>query len=402
MRPKHILFARARGGMVPPVNLKAITQAALASPGISGRSGLPLIYWGPPGIGKSSMLTQYVEELGLEPIVVIASLREPADFLGLMVPREGGGVAYEPPEWAILAAQAEQSVVIFDEITTCSPMVQNALLRVILDGVVGDLELPRSVRFLAAANPPEMTSGGFTLALALANRFGHVDVEAPKTSDWSDWLIANAGGEEAGLYAEAHPPSFPKEAWDDAYANARGTVAGFISARPSLLLSVPEMGDKARGRAWPSPRSWHMAANAIAAAKCAKLGTLEASQMVSAYVGTGAAAEFTTWLVNTDLPSARDVLTRKVKWAHEDARPDRTVAVLNACASYCVAHPTKGFVDQFWRLCKPLAASRSDLVFHSARAMTRARLIDGEAALEVFDALAPVFIEAGIVPGGRK
>jgi MoxR-like ATPase len=61
-----------------------------------------------------------------------------------------------------------------DEITTCMPQVQAALLRVILHRKVGTKVLPPRVRIVAAANPPDEISGGFQLTPPLANRFCHI------------------------------------------------------------------------------------------------------------------------------------------------------------------------------------------------------------------------------------
>ena len=52
-------------------------------------------------------------------------------------------------------------MVFFDEVNTATPATQNALMRVVLEGRVGDLELGDSVRFAAAANPPSQNSAAW-------------------------------------------------------------------------------------------------------------------------------------------------------------------------------------------------------------------------------------------------
>jgi integrase len=44
----------------------------------------------------------------------------------------------------------------------------------VLERVVGDLELPDAVSVVAAANPPEMSAGGWDPSPPLANRFCHI------------------------------------------------------------------------------------------------------------------------------------------------------------------------------------------------------------------------------------
>src|SRR5262245_62386462 len=87
--------------------------------------------------------------------VVIASIREPSDFAGLPVVVADGGVRFAPPRWARRLHGAGRGVLFLDEISTAPPAVQAALLRVVLERVVGDLELPAAVAVVAAANPPE-------------------------------------------------------------------------------------------------------------------------------------------------------------------------------------------------------------------------------------------------------
>lgn len=57
-----------------------------------------------------------------------------------------------------------------DEISTAPPAVQAALLRVVLERVVGDLELPDGVAVIAAANPPEQAAGGWDLSATISRR----------------------------------------------------------------------------------------------------------------------------------------------------------------------------------------------------------------------------------------
>jgi MoxR-like ATPase len=128
--------------------------------------GLPIRIIGGPGTAKSDLVTQVARAAGLHVQVVIASLRDPTDFIGLPVPGNNGSVKYAPPDWALQAAELGNSVVFLDEISTCAPAVQAALLRVVLDRVVGDFALPPTVRIVAAQNSVEDSAGGYDLAMA--------------------------------------------------------------------------------------------------------------------------------------------------------------------------------------------------------------------------------------------
>src|SRR3954470_22429317 len=152
------------------------------------KAGLPLLIWGPPGVGKSASIVSMAERLGLPIEVVIASIREPSDFSGLPVIYDDE-VRLAPPAWARRLIKATRGVVFFDEISTATPAVQAALLRVINERWVGEAKLPPSVAIIAAANPPEQAAGGWNLSWPLANRFIHVDWKVDHLA-WVNGMLA--------------------------------------------------------------------------------------------------------------------------------------------------------------------------------------------------------------------
>src|SRR3984885_1975060 len=117
-------------------------------------AGVPVLLWGSPGTGKTSAVLGLAERSGWPCEVVIGSIREPTDFGGLPVVVEGE-VRLAPPSWAKRLVAAGYGLLFLDELTTAPPAVQAAMLRVVLERVVGDLVLPEDVRVVAAANPPE-------------------------------------------------------------------------------------------------------------------------------------------------------------------------------------------------------------------------------------------------------
>src|ERR1700722_9324030 len=150
---------------------------------ISVQAGVPVLLWGSPGTGKPSVVRALGESLGWPTEVVIGSIREPADFAGLPVVIDGAG-QMGPPLWARRLSTATHGLLFLDELTTAPPAVQAAMLRVVLERVVGDLALPAGIRVVAAANPPEEAADRGGLPPPLANRLVHLDwpVEARAVS----------------------------------------------------------------------------------------------------------------------------------------------------------------------------------------------------------------------------
>ncbi|HEX7167725.1 MAG TPA: MoxR family ATPase, partial [Acidimicrobiales bacterium] len=254
----------------------AITEAL----GIAVAARVPVLLWGAPGTGKTSAIRAMAEAAGLPCETVIAAIREPSDFSGLPVVADGV-VRFAPPRWAERLAHAGAGVLFLDEISTAPPAVQAALLRVVLERVVGDLPLPPGVVVVAAANPPEQAADGWDLSAPLANRFCHLD--------WQVDAAAFARG-VAGGWAPAPLPALD-ESWESRLAAGRGLVAAFVTARPALTVDVPSDASRS-GRAWPSPRTWEMAARLWTAADAAGASSAARTALVVGTVGEAAGLEF--------------------------------------------------------------------------------------------------------------
>ena len=325
------------------------------------QAGTPVLAWGPPGTGKTSAITAIADALGLPLEVVLASIREPADFSGLPVIREDG-VSMEAPAWARRLAQSGKGILFLDEISTAPPAVQAALLRVVLDRVVGDLELPVGVAVVAAANPPECAAGGWDLSAPLANRFCHLSWSLD-TQGWIDGMI------------QGWPvPSVPRlpDNWEAGIPASRTLVAAFIRHRPHLLLQLPESEEQA-GRAWPSPRSWDMASRLLAAADAAKAGEDVVASLLTGCVGEGPAMEFLSWRRNLDLPDPEWVLNHPDRFQIPE-RGDQAFAVLTAVVAAAVGNLTKDRWMAAWQvLARAAEQGAKDIAAASAKALAQAR-----------------------------
>ena len=255
----------------------------------------PILVWGNPGIGKTASIVAEAEADGYKVFVLVGNCRAPEDFSGL--PHFVDGITrYAPQGWAVDANRADKALVVFDELTTSTPAVMAAMLRVVQERHVGDLPLGDHVRIVALANPPAVSGYLRALPPALANRFVHVDFGLD-VDGWEAWMAANHR------------------------SDALGPVLGFLRARRDLLAPEPPLDTVSAGRAWPSPRSWD-AAVAVAGDRAGWFGH------VAAAVGVAAAGEFVAWLEAADLPDTTSVLADPGKVGWSKLRPDQLFAVL--------------------------------------------------------------------------
>lgn len=352
---------------------------------ISLQSRTPTLLWGAPGVGKTSAIMALGQALGLPVEVVIASIREPSDFAGLPVVRETG-VVLEAPAWAKRLVSAGRGILFLDEITTAPPAVQGALLRVVLDRVVGDLPLPDGVAVVAAANPPEQAAGGWDLSHPLANRFCHL-AWALDTQAWIDGMLSG--------WTTPAVPTLP-EGWEAGIPAARALVAAFIRHRPHLLLQVPQSAEQA-GRAWPSPRSWDMAARLLAASAAAQAGDDTTADLVCGSVGAGAGLEFLAWRRDLDLPDPEEVLRDPASF-RLPARGDQAYAALTAVVAAAVGRLTKDRWMAAWEvLARAAEQGAKDVAAVAAKSLAAARRPDLPLPMKEIREFIPLLQKGGLM-----
>src|ERR1700744_6371639 len=216
-------------------------DATVAALTVAVAARVPVLLWGAPGTGKTSAIRAMADAAGLPCETVIASIREPSDFAGLPVV-VGQGVRFAPPAWARRLAAAGRGLLFLDELSTAPPAVQAALLRVVLERVVGDLDLPAEVAVVAAANPPEQAADGWDLSAPLANRLCHLSWEI------NPRMVADG---LAGGWGPAPGPDLGGD-WAAEEILARGLVGAFLRVRPALP-GAPPTDPGTAGRSWPSP-----------------------------------------------------------------------------------------------------------------------------------------------------
>lgn len=351
-----------------------------------GRAHVPVLLLSDPGMGKSSLVRGLAAAEGVPCETVLGSIREPADVAGLPVVSDAG-VVLAPPGWASRLDAAEAGYLFLDELTTCPPAVQAAMLAVALDRMVGDLRLPDAVRVVAGANPPDRAADGWELSPPLANRFCHVTF-APSTDEWLD-------GMTVGWSA---PPASRAIIADRTRVEAvKALVTGFIRTKPEHLHAFPRTAD-GTGGPWPSRRVWAMIAAALPNVRDDDAAARQA--LTLGLVGEGVGVEFLTWCQHLDLPDPAAVIADPsiVAW---DQRPDRVWAILSAVVGWAAS---AGSADAWRSAWGPLLAAAEagapDVAAAAARPLGRCRPASAKVPAAVRAKFAPVLAAAGLTEAG--
>ncbi|MGK9463163.1 AAA family ATPase [Streptomyces sp. G6] len=347
----------------PDEQLEALTLAVAAD--------LPVLLWGEPGIGKTAALTQLADSLDLPLTTVIASVHEPSDFSGLPIVGDDPavqGVPMAPPQWAVQLVRAGRGLLFLDELSTATPAVQAALLRVVLERRVGALRLPPGVRIVAAANPRASAADGWELSPPLANRFVHLYwTHDPQV------VVRGLGG----VWPRAELPRLQAQRLPEAVALARRAVCGFLKARPTLIHRLPS-SEARRGGAWPSPRSWEAALTLLAFATAASVSRDVLALLVRGAVGDGAGLELLAHLDRMDLPDPETLLADPAA-AELPERGDLRQATLEAVVAAVGARPRRERWEAAWALLAgALETGTPDLLVAPATALAALRRDDWE------------------------
>jgi hypothetical protein len=204
--------------------------------------------WGPPGIGKSSIVAQAAKSFALDFIDVRLSQLAPTDLRGLPV-AENNLSRWYPPEFL---PRSGSGIFFLDEFNMAPPAMQGMAQQLILDRKVGSYTVPDDWFIWAAGNRKEDRAAVFDMPTPVASRFIHLSVE-PDFESFKSYAIDSKIHEQ---------------------------ILSFLAVRTNLLHQI-----NPQEPTWPSPRTWMMASQLH-----------QVGLNIAPAVGEGPASEFATFL----------------------------------------------------------------------------------------------------------
>lgn len=271
----------------------------------------PVFLWGPPGIGKSEVVSEITEELGGYMIDLRMAQMEPTDIRGIPFFNK----ELNKMDWAEpvdlpdedLASQYPVVVLFLDEMNSAPPAVQAAGYQLVLNRRVGKYRLPENVVIVAAGNRDSDKGVTYRMPMPLANRFLHLEMR-PDFSSWQNWAVDN------GIHKD---------------------VVGYLSFAKQDLY---DFDAKSSSRAFATPRSWVFVSELLADESSIDDDTL--FNLVAGAVGEGLATKFMAHRrVAGKMPNPADILTGKV----EDLQVREISAMYSLTVSMC--YELKDYLD---------------------------------------------------------
>ena len=189
----------------------------------------PVFIWGPPGIGKSEVVSEITDELNGLMIDLRMAQMEPTDIRGIPffnkdISKMDWAEPVDLPDEA-LASQYPIVVLFLDEMNSAPPAVQAAGYQLILNRRVGKYRLPDNVVIVAAGNRDSDKGVTYRMPMPLANRFIHLEMR-PDFNAWQNWAVNK---------------------------NIHKDVVGYLSFAKN---DIYDFNAKSSSRAFATPRSW--------------------------------------------------------------------------------------------------------------------------------------------------
>ncbi len=180
----------------------------------------PLILMGPPGIGKTAIVSQVAQELHINYVSYSMTHHTRQSALGLPYITEAtyGGSTYKISRYtmseiiastydAIRASGIQEGIIFLDEVNCVSETLAPSLLQFLQYKTFGQHKLPTGWVIITAGNPSEYNSAAREFDAAMLDRMKVIDIE-PDLDVWMDYAHAHGVHPAIITYLTNKPQNF--------------------------------------------------------------------------------------------------------------------------------------------------------------------------------------------------
>ncbi|MBR1758655.1 MAG: AAA family ATPase [Lachnospiraceae bacterium] len=218
---------------------------------ISHHEQRPVLLMGPPGVGKTAVVSQVAAELGIGFLSYSMTHHTRQSALGLPAirEREYKGMRFSVSEYTmseIIASVYEQmektgceeGILFLDEINCVSETLMPVMLQFLQYKVFGRHELPEGWMVVCAGNPPEYNRSAKVFDVVTLDRMKVIEIE-PDYEAWRSYAISQDVHPAVLRFLNGHPNYF-YEITGTGMHKAFATARGWMDLSQMLLVCEEE------------------------------------------------------------------------------------------------------------------------------------------------------------------
>lgn len=331
---------------------------------IAASTGTPSGTRGVVGVAKSQSILQWSKLAGREMMLLIGSTHAPEDFSGIpYVDTARTFFDQVPPRWAERLGRPG-AVLFVDELTTVPPSVRAAMLSMLTEKRLGNLQIHPDTVMLAAWNPPELAPNASPLEKSMCNRFYHSEWEMDNAA-WESGMQSQDDNFEVSEY-----PTVPAD-WRNNVVKWGFLITSYLRKNSADRVRLPNNDEEL---AFPTPRTWHYLRNCLAAGESVDAPANVMATLASGCVGKTAGSNFMRFVAQLDLIDPEECLAGRKEFVFDRKRVDLAAALLVSLVS-CVKqnYSEERMVAAVDLFCNNVGKHTKDLVFTQLKNLVNAR-----------------------------
>ena len=197
-----------------------LTEDAYGEPAIPVERQRPIFLMGAPGIGKTDIMAQIAQELGIGLVAYSMTHHTRQSALGLpfIVEKDYGGEKYSVSEYTMSeiigsiydcmeATGLKRGILVLDEINCVSETLAPSMLQFLQYKTFGRHRVPQGWIIVTAGNPPEYNNSVREFDIVTWDRMKRIDVE-PDYPVWKAYAAERGVHPAVTSYLEIRPQDF--------------------------------------------------------------------------------------------------------------------------------------------------------------------------------------------------